>query len=202
MRRGFKAEAERHATALRSSIGCSEHQSPDLAAVAVHLRVAVLPADQLLDGGADALLALHEVQQGAFSAVTISPPDRRTVVAYNPVTFDGRCLTPAEAKIDGRTRSNIAHEFAHLVLGHDVRQVLKVAGHSFFTCNPAQEEEANWLAGALLLPRPLLLEAARRNMHDDEVAVEHHVSPEMARFRMNATGARMQAARTRRSRSA
>lgn len=202
MRRGFKAEAERHAAALRAAIGCSEQHSPDLSRIACHLRAAVLPADQLLNGGVDELIALNETQPGAFSAVTISPPGVRTVVAYNPVTLDGRCLTPTEAKIDGRTRSNIAHEFSHLILGHDVRQVLKVAGHYFFTCSPGQEEEANWMAGALLLPRPLLLEAARQNISDDEVADDHHVSPEMARFRMNTTGARMQAARARRHRSA
>ncbi|MFC4950937.1 ImmA/IrrE family metallo-endopeptidase [Pseudonocardia sp. GCM10023141] len=202
MRRGFKAEAERHAASLRASIDCSDRESPNLAKIAVHLRVAVLPADQLLDGGIDDLLALHQAQAGAFSAATLSPPGKRRVVVYNPVNFEGRYLTPAEAKLDGRTRSNVAHEFSHMILGHEVRQVQKITEHYFFTCNPEQEEEANWLAGAILLPRPLLIDAARHGLTDAQTATMHNVTAEMARFRMNTSGAKMQVARARKSRSA
>lgn len=109
---------------------------PNLATIAVHLRAAILPADQLLDGGVDDLLSLHQAQAGAFSAATLSPPGKRCIVVYNSVDFEGRYLTPAEAKLDGRTRSNIAHEFSHMILGHEVRQVQKIAEHYFFTCNP------------------------------------------------------------------
>jgi hypothetical protein len=199
MRRGFKAESERRATSLRSAISCSETRTPDLADLAAHLRVAVLPADHLLDGGSEELLRLHDIQPGCFSAATFSPPGSRHIVVYNPVSLDGQILSTAEARVDGRTRSNVAHEFAHIVLGHDIRQVQKIGGQHFFTCNPEQEEEANWLAGALLLPRPLLLIAVRNDLTNEEIAEQNHVSVDMARFRTNATGVRMQVARTRRS---
>ena len=199
MRRGFKAESERQATSLRSAIGCSETKTPDLADVAAHLRVAVLPADHLLDGGIDELVRLHDTQPGCFSAVTFSPPGSRHIVLYNPVGLDGQVLSTAEARVDGRTRSNIAHEFAHIVLGHDIRQVQKISGQHFFTCNPEQEEEANWLAGALLIPRPLLLIATRNNLTNEQIAEQNHVSVDMAHFRTNAVGVKMQVARTRRT---
>lgn len=197
MRRGFKAGAERRADALRDAIGCSDRHTPDLALLARHLRVAVLPADQLLDDGLEQLLALHRAQPGAFSAATLSPPGQRQVVVYNPITLDGRALSPQEATADGRIRSNVSHEFAHIVLDHDVRSVQKLGDHHFFTCDPEQEEEANWLAAAILLPRPLLLDAARRDLTDKEIAEAHRVSTEMARFRLNATGVKMQVARGR-----
>jgi hypothetical protein len=196
MRRGFKAEAERRATTIRTAIACTEKETPDLARVAAYLHVAVLPADQLLDGGIDELLELHRLQPGCFSAITLSPPGRRHLVAYNPVNLLGQPLTPAAAKVDGRTRSNIAHEFAHIVLEHDVRQAQKINNRHFFTCDPEQEAEATWLAGALLLPRPLLLDAARNNLTDATIAERYHVSIDMARFRMNTTGVKMQVART------
>jgi hypothetical protein len=42
----------------------------------------------------------------------------------------------------------------------DVRELQQIGGHTLFTCNPKHEDEANWLAGCLLLPRaPLLPEA-------------------------------------------
>ena len=197
MRRGFKASAERHAEALRAATGSSDRETMDLGALARHLGVAVLPADELLDGGLDELQKLHRAQPGAFSAVTLSPPGQRYVVLYNPITLDGRALPPPEAAVDGRTRSNISHEFAHLVLDHDVRSVQKLGTHHFFTCNTEQEEEANWLAAAILLPRPLLLDAARRDLTEHQIADAHHVSPEMARFRLNATGVKMQVSRGR-----
>ncbi|MCA1607458.1 MAG: ImmA/IrrE family metallo-endopeptidase, partial [Acidobacteria bacterium] len=100
-------------------------------------------------------------------------------------------------KHDGRTRSNVAHEFSHLVLGHQVREVQRIAGHSFFTCNPEQEAEANWLAACMLLPRRLLLAAAYRGDTNEQIARDQSVSLDMAIFRMSTSGVQMQVARTR-----
>lgn len=199
MRRGFKAAADRHAADLREAIGCSENEPINLPRLARYLKIAVLAADKVL-GNLEPLQILHEEQAGAFSAATFVLPGR-TVVVYNSLDLDGRYITPSDAKTDGRTRSNVAHEFSHLVLGHEVREVQKIAGHSFFTCNTEQEAEANWLAGCILLPRQLLLAAAYRNDTDEEIANNYHVTKQMAAFRMNASGARMQAARTRARRS-
>lgn len=195
MRRGFKAAADRHAADLREAVGCSEYETIDLSRLARHLKVTVLAADKLL-GSLKPLQALHDEQEGAFSAATFILLDR-TVVVYNPIDLNGRYIKPTEAKCDGRTRSNVAHEFSHLVLGHQVREVQKIAGHSFFTCNAEQETEANWLAACMLLPRLLLLAAAYRDDTDDEIARNYNVTKQMAAFRMNTSGVRMQVARTR-----
>lgn len=195
MRRGFKAEAERQAASLRATIGASDYETVNLSTIAQHLRVAVLPADSLVER--EELFALHDVQPGAFSGATICLPDGRQVVIYNPIGVDGQYITPPDAMRNGRTRSDIAHELAHIILGHVVRQVQKVSGNSFFTCNYEQEQEATWLGGCLLLPRPLLLNAARRGDSDEKIATTWCVSPEMAKFRMNLSGVRMQASRGR-----
>lgn len=199
MRRGFKADAERHAAQLREALGCSDRESIPLHRLATYLKVAVLAGDKVLQttSAVEPFQALHDEQRGAFSAATFVLPDGRTVVIYNPITYDGVHLGPEEARRDGRTRSNIAHEFAHLVLGHELREVEQIAGHSFFTCNPTQEEEANWLAGCLLLPRRLLLDAARQGHPDSALVETHHVTEDMVRFRMNTSGVRMQVARGR-----
>lgn len=194
MRRGFKSAADRHAADLREAVGCSEYETIDLPRLARHLKVTVLAADKVL-GSLEPLQALHAEQKGAFSAATFIVPGR-TVVFYNPIDLNGCYITPTEAKRDGRTRSNIAHEFSHLVLGHQVREVQKIAGHSFFTCDAEQETEANWLAASMLLPRKLLLAAAYRGDTDDEIARDYNVTKQMATFRMNTSGARMQATRT------
>jgi IrrE N-terminal-like domain len=195
MRRGFKAAADRHAADLREAVNCSEYKTIDLPRVARYLKVTVLAADKVL-GSLEPLQTLHKEQEGAFSAATFVIHGR-TVVVYNPIDFNGRYITPVEAKHDGRTRSNVAHEFSHLVLGHQVREVQQIAGHSFFTCNAEQEAEANWLAACMLLPRRLLLAAAYRGDTDDEIARDQRVTKDMAAFRMNTSGVRMQVARTR-----
>jgi Predicted Zn peptidase len=195
MRRGFKAEAERHAAHLRTMVGASENETMRLPALARYLKVTVLSADRVL-GGLDLLNALHQEQPGAWSAATLTVHGR-TVVVYNPISLEGEILDPAGAQRDGRTRSNVAHEFAHLVLGHELRQVQRIGEHTYFACDHEQEEEANWLAGAMLLPRALLVAAARRGDTDAEIGAAYDVTPQMATFRLNTTGARMQAARGR-----
>lgn len=151
--------------------------------LAKHLRVEVYAADQLVDRAK--LEELNRLQPGAFSAATFHLPGGRTAAVYNP------CNDPE------RTNSDIAHELAHIMLGHEVRELQDLAGHVFFTCNPDQEEEANWLAGCLLLPRPLLLREAYAGADAAAIAEKHHVSLQMARFRMNASGILLQVRRTR-----
>jgi hypothetical protein len=199
VRRGFKAQAERNAAQLRDATGCSDRETMSLPRLAAHLKVEVLAGHRAL-GSAEPFRALHDEQAGAFSGATFHLPDGRIVVVYNPIVYaTGELLSPREAQTHGRTRSDVAHELSHLVLGHDLREVKTIAGHPFFTCDPEQEDEANWLAGCLLLPRPLLVDAAHRNEDNDYVAECHHVTVEMARWRMGVSGARLQAGRTRRT---
>jgi Zn-dependent peptidase ImmA (M78 family) len=119
---------------------------------------------------------------------TFHLPDGRTVAVCNPCN---------EAP---RTNSDIAHELAHILLDHDVREIQQLAGHTFLTCNPEQEEEANWLAGCLLLPRPLLLREVYAGTDPETLAAKYQVSLRMARFRLNASGVLLQARRARATR--
>ena len=185
MRRGFKAEAERLAARTLAQFGAQPDRPVDVRALATHLRVAVLSAADVINI-AD-LNELEALQPGAFSAATFHLPGERVVAVYNPLNEQGR------------TNSDIAHELAHILLNHDVREVQQLAGHTFFTCDPEQEEEANWLAGCLLLPRPLLLREAYAGASVDSLAARYNVSPTMARFRLNASGVLLQVQRSRRA---
>lgn len=150
--------------------------------LAKHLTIDIRAADELVDPAE--LEELDRIQPGAFSAVTFYLPSR-TVIAYNPFNDTGR------------TNSDIAHEIAHILLNHDVRELQQIGGHTFLTCNPEQEAEANWLAGCLLLPRALLLREAYAGSDPTTIAQKHQVSITMARFRVNASGVLLQAQRGR-----
>jgi Zn-dependent peptidase ImmA (M78 family) len=58
-----------------------------------------------------------------------------------------------------------------------------------------QEEEAAEIGGELLIPIEAAKKLARRKATNEEVALQFGVSVEMARWRMDATGARLIAAR-------
>jgi Zn-dependent peptidase ImmA (M78 family) len=179
LRRGLLAEAERHAARVRDELGLGPADPVDIQAVARQLGVWVVAADELIDR--DRLQELERIQAFAFSACTFDIDGARVIV-FNPLR------SPA------RTQSDIAHEVSHLLLDHDLDEVRMVAGVPFRTCRPDQEEEATNLGGTLLLPRPLLLRAARQGLGVDEIAEQYGVTLEMARFRFNKTGVAHQTA--------
>jgi Zn-dependent peptidase ImmA (M78 family) len=187
VRRGFKSEAERLAADVRQRIGCAEDDLPELETVAESLGMRMLPADELVDRSR--LAELAEIQPDSFSAATFRLPSGERVVVYNPLHEPGR------------TRSNQAHELAHVILGHDVRTIERVGNLKFLTCDVQQEEEADWLGGCLLLPRGLLLKAATKGMNAEEVAARFRTSVPMARFRLNASGVLVQVGRARAARA-
>jgi Zn-dependent peptidase ImmA (M78 family) len=173
MRRGFKAEAERTAESIRTEMGRRASDTLDAVELARHIGAEVRRADELTSLAK--LETLEELQPGAFSACTFTIGERHVIV-YSPLASLGR------------TQSDIAHEVAHIVLRHEMKSVETVGGISFFTCDPEEEQEANWLAGCLLLPRRLLYIAARRGLDAATIAETYGVSETMAAFRLRTTG--------------
>jgi Zn-dependent peptidase ImmA (M78 family) len=187
MRRGFKAEAERLAADIRQRIGCGPDAPAPLEDVAKNLGVAMVSADTLV--ARERLEELQRLQDDAFSAGTFRCADGRRVIVFNPLHSPGR------------TRSNHAHELAHILLNHDVRTIEQVGNLKFLTCDVEQEQEADWLGGCLLLPRGLLWTAARKGMSGSEIAAKYGTSEEMARFRLNASGVLVQLGRLKTART-
>ncbi|MHB8465515.1 MAG: ImmA/IrrE family metallo-endopeptidase [Acidimicrobiales bacterium] len=173
MRRGFKAEAERLADGVRADMGKRPSDPMDAVELARHAGAEVRCADELTS--TEKLQTLEELQPGAFSACTFSIGTRHIVV-YSPLASPGR------------TQSDIAHEVAHILLKHAMKTVETIGGVSFFTCDADEEQEANWLAGCLLLPRRLLYLAARRGLDAAGIASAYNVSEQMAAFRLRTTG--------------
>jgi Zn-dependent peptidase ImmA (M78 family) len=188
MRRGFKSEAERLSAEIRARHGCGDLDPAPLDAVAAELDVEIVPADELVDRGR--FEELEALQPDAFSAATLRRPDGRRVIVYNPL------------HAIGRTRSNQAHELSHIILDHKVQTIERVGNLRFLTCDAEQEEEADWLGGCLLLPRPLLLNAAYNGMDPTQIALKYQTSERMAHFRLNASGVLVQMGRAKAARAA
>jgi Zn-dependent peptidase ImmA (M78 family) len=179
VRRGFKAEAERIGSRIRDEMGKRTAEALDPYEVAEHLGVVIRAADELVDR--TRLDRLAAIQPDAWSAATFKTPSGDYVVVVNPLS------SPARGK------SDLAHELSHIILGHSSARLERLGHLAFFTCDATQEEEANWLGGCLLLPRPMLLKAARQGWSPEQLAQHCTVSVPMARFRLNASGVLIQA---------
>ena len=174
LRRGFKSEAERIARDVRTELGMRASQSvtPDM--LADLLGIEVRAGDELIPR--KRFTELEKVQPGAFSACTFRPSADRVVVVYNPLSAKSR------------QRSDLAHELAHTLLEHELSRVERLGDVTFLSCDPAQEEEAAWLSGCLLLPRALLLSEIRKGSGARDIAKKYGVSEQMAQYRLGVTG--------------
>lgn len=131
------------------------------------------------DGGAEYLL--YE-ESSALSAVTVFRGLRRWIV-YN------------DANSVERQRSDVCHELSHGLLLHEPSPALD--GSGLRDWDQVMEAEAQFMAGALLLPEPAVIAAVRRGDSLDRIAAAYGVSIEMARWRVNVTGAYKRAERGR-----
>jgi hypothetical protein len=181
LERGFKAWAERTASALRRELGLSALEPLDPRRLAEHLDVRLIRPDQLAELPEDVAHQLLEVDPWGWSATTLVLP-HTTIVIYNP------------KKSLGRQSSDIIHELSHIILGHEPSTVvLSEDGEiSTRTFDQKQEDEANWLGWALLLPREALLSTRRARMATAQIAKKYCVTEQLVNFRLRMTGVEAQ----------
>ncbi|WP_419921958.1 ImmA/IrrE family metallo-endopeptidase [Candidatus Poriferisodalis sp.] len=182
LRRGFKSEATALASELRHELGLSPLDRLDPFALATHLDVQVLPLTNLT---ATCTEAEHFItaEPEAFSALTVFEGHRRIIV-HN------------DTHSPPRQHSNIAHELGHCVLHHTPVPALDpLTGCRNYRSE--HEQQADWMAGELLVTRPMALATARGRFTFSDALRRLIVSPKMLNWRMNVTGARAQAERER-----
>lgn len=181
-RRGFKTEANDTAMEVRAELGLKPLDPLDPRALAAWLEIDIIELSDFL-AEAPAVAHLLNVEPEAFSAVTVFCGKRRTIV-HN----DGHALV--------RQNSNITHELSHGLLHHPPTPAIDDKGCRNW--NQDIEDEAQWLAGILLVTEAAALAIARASEPRSAAAARLDVSEQMIQFRLNATGAvrRVQRARS------
>lgn len=182
--RGFKAWCERYSTDARKTLGIAGTAPLDARALAKHLGVRVwTPNDVpgLSDDALEVLLRNDGKTPSCWSAVTVVV--RRAVVV----------ILNSSHSI-ARQASDLTHELAHRILGHEAEEVdVTEEGIMLLrSYEKAQEEEADWLSGCLLLPREALLHIRRRGLEDGDAAAHYGVSLKMLTYRLARTGVNRQ----------
>lgn len=178
LRWGFKSEANAIARDLRRELGLSAADPLDPWRLAAHLHIPVVNLSSMRAEAEDAVMQFTRKDPEAFSAVTVFRGHKRIIVVN-------------DSHSRGRRASNIAHELAHSLLWHEPAPAFHRDGVREW--NAEQEEEAQWLAGALLVSEEAALTIVRRRLSLADAARLYGTSIEMIRGRINVTGARKRA---------
>jgi hypothetical protein len=174
VRRGFKSDANSIAREVRDELGLGVAAPLDVHALADHLYIKIRPLSSLTSRAPRDVRYLAGRGREAFSAVTVFRGTRREVW-HN------------DSHAPGRQASNIAHELGHAILLHPAGVVV-AAGRDW---DPIQEEEAQWLAGALLVSEEAAVTVARSGRPVADMAAEYGVSERLLNWRLGVTGARI-----------
>lgn len=187
LERGFKTWSEKTSLTFRKDLNLSADSALDPRALAVKMGVLVWTAEFVAEHGNLAQEHLDQLikhDSGSWSAVTLVLSTRTLVI-----------INSTHAKV--RQNSDIMHELAHLVLEHKPSRVdITPDGHMVLdNYDRKQEEEANWLAGSLLVPRDPLVAMVRRKAPSEKIAQHFAVSGKMLQWRRQVTGVDAQLAR-------
>lgn len=176
-RRGFKSACERRAVEIRKSLSLGPTGPLSAEKLAASLGVVVWSVEDVEELSVKARATLVDEDDDSWSALAMQR-DNRWLIIYKPVTSLGR------------RNSVIMHELAHIMLGHALSQAMIAPEGSLAAGNfdQDQEDEANWLAGVLLLPRPALVAIKRQGLSDDEACERYCVSAQMLTWRTRMTG--------------
>jgi Zn-dependent peptidase ImmA (M78 family) len=185
VRRGFKAQAERTSASARAALGLASHARLNPFEYADHLKVTILDFGKL-DLPAEAVRQLTVLDGDSWSAMTLKVGETFAIV-----------INPAHATT--RQNSDLMHEIAHIVLGHVPARV-EVSDTGLLLLSDfsdEQEQEADWLGAALLLPRDGLIRLRTAQKTAGEIAAYYGVSTALCEWRLRMTGVDVQMRRSR-----
>lgn len=175
--RGFKTWCETIALQHRRALKLRPIDPVKPQAVAASLGVPVYGIEEVPGLDTRVLHTLLHEDPDSWSAVTITN-GRKSVIILN------------SSHSGGRPASDLMHELAHVIIGHTPARVDVTEDGALIlnTYDRQQEDEANWLAGSLLLPRDALMWIRKQRLDLHAAAREYGVSVQMLQYRLNVTG--------------
>lgn len=133
----------------------------------------------------NSLQVLGHASGKGWSAVTIR---------YQEAHQTAHLIIHNEVHSASRQQSNVMHEVAHILCGHELSAVDSGSDlPNYMHLYPIEQElEADCLGWTLLLPRPALLSALSRGWNHAAIMEHYQASAEMVRLRINKTGVERQ----------
>jgi hypothetical protein len=180
LRHGFKALAERSSRAAREALRIDSIAPLDPWAYAAHLGVLVLDFESL------------ELKPNAIEQLTVHDPESWSALTLQEGEVLAIVINPAH--VLPRRRVDLTHELAHIELKHTPARV-EVSSTGVLLLSDYdddQEQEADWLAAALLVPREGLVQMRARQETVSQIATHYGVSEKLCEWRLRMTGVDVQ----------
>lgn len=183
-KRGFKSWCENTSAALRGELNLGAADAMDPCRLADHLGLVVWKFEEI-PGIPIECVSILRADSDSWSAATVCSGMRRAVILNSEHSH-------------ARINSDFMHELSHLILAHTAaRMDVSTDGILLLsTYDRAQEDEANWLSGALLLPRDALFHIRKRRLSDDQACALYGCSQDMLAFRFRVTAVDLQLTRS------
>lgn len=168
LRHGFKAEANRVSLRIRDRMGLGSIDPINPFEICTQYDIRVIPLSDI-----DPHSLFLDGASSVFSAMTV-PCGHKMAIVHN------------DSHHPYRRRSNICHELAHCFLGHECTPPLTEDGER--ARDGAIEAEANFLAGALLIPNEAALHIVSTGLMSAAQRL-YGVSEPMLTYRLRVSGA-------------
>jgi Zn-dependent peptidase ImmA (M78 family) len=176
LRYGFKASAERTSKEIRAELQLAPQDALCPWDLAQHLGIIVLNFSELPIPAND-VDQLTLADPGSWSGLTLKAHGLSAVI-----------LNPTHSK--PRQRNVLMHEVAHIHLGHVPNRVDTTEDGLLLVSDFSKEveEEADWLAACLLVPREALLWCRKAGHSVGQICTKYGISRPLCEWRLRMTG--------------
>lgn len=172
-----KEELERAAERFRKDLGLRKDQSLDSLRLDVEgVEIVRLRQTDCLDDITVSKLSTDSCDEWSAMSVPLDTDHERWVVLLND------CHTVE------RQRVTVLEEIWHILLGHKLTKIAKVADAYGRTYDKMEEHDAYYLASATLLPRSAIAQAVSRKQTSEQIARQFGTSPELVDYRIKRLG--------------
>ncbi len=171
-RYGFKKECEDYAREYREELHLAPHDPLCPRQLANHLEIPVfgLKDNQVIDP--EIIQHWQNCSDGEFSGLIIQDG------MYKEVHHN-------DFHHPRRQNSNISHELAHIILGHDLDVPIKENGERAY--DRQIEEEAKWLGATILLPKSATIHIVKNELLRSDIEEVYGVSYSLYQYRLQVT---------------
>lgn len=172
-----KEELEQTAEKFRADLGLSPDEPLDSLRLEVD-GVRVIPVGQTDCLDVRTVSLLRGNAGGEWSAMTV-PLDA------NNETW---AVLLNDSHTAERRRVTVLEEFWHILLGHKLTKIARVAEAYGRTYDKTEEHDAYYLASATLLPRAAIIDAVSKNRSSEQIARTFGTSSELVDYRIKRLG--------------
>lgn len=172
-----KEELEQAAEKLRADLGMSHDEPLDSLRIEVK-GVTVIPVGKTNILDARTASQLLENAGGEWSAMSV------------PLDLENEewAVLLNDSHTVERQRVTLLEEFWHILLGHRLTKIAKVAEAYGRTYDKAEEHDAFYLASATLLPKAAVIAAVSKKFSSEQIAQMFGTSPELVDYRIKRLG--------------